>query len=173
MSRYTTFSLSDCAKRQTFCTSEVLPQRRGEISTVLTPCRKFSNRRSVSFSRSVKLSPDVATPNIKGRFSIIFKSYSSAKVRNIVITNTIITNKIIIAMCFLYPMLLWNTVLLIITTTGEATRESGTKSRRMSMRWLHREESYSKTKNNHYLRINIQDAEHHLSGRLCSEGTLT
>lgn len=41
------------------------------------------------------------------------------------------------------------------------------------MRWLHREESYGKIKNNHYLRINIQDAEHHLFGMLCSEETLT
>ena len=29
----------------------------------------------------------------------------------------------------------------------------------MSMRWLYREESYGKIKNNHYLRINIKDAE--------------
>ena len=32
---------------------------------------------------------------------------------------------------------------------------------------------YSKVKNNHYLRINVHDAEHYLFGRLCSEGTLT
>ena len=30
-----------------------------------------------------------------------------------------------------------------------------------------------KIKNNHHLRINIQDAEHHLFGRLCSDETLT
>lgn len=63
--------------------------------------------------------------------------------------------------------------LLIIRTTGEVIRESGTKSRRMSMRWLHREKSYSKIKNNHYLRVNTQDAGHHLFGRLCFEETLT
>lgn len=35
------------------------------------------------------------------------------------------------------------------------------------------EKRYSKVKNNHYLRINVHDAEHYLFGRLCSEGTLT
>ena len=32
---------------------------------------------------------------------------------------------------------------------------------------------FVETKNNHYLRINIQDAEYHLFGRLCSEETFT
>lgn len=48
-----------------------------------------------------------------------------------------------------------------------STRESGTKYRPMSMRWLHRKKRYGKIRNNHYFRINIQDAEHHLFGRLC------
>lgn len=102
------FNLSDCAKRHAFCTREVLPQRRGEISTVFTPCRKFNNRRSVSFSRSVKLSPDVATPNTKGLFSIIFNRYLNAKISNTFITNNIITNKAIRSIGFFRLKLVFN-----------------------------------------------------------------
>lgn len=84
----------------------------GEISTVFTPCWKFSNRRPVSFSRSVKLSPDVATPNIKGLFSIIFKCYLGAKMWNSMITNNVISNKVIIAAGFLYASSLLYSLLL-------------------------------------------------------------
>ena len=66
MSRYTILNSSDRTMLHTFCTNDVLPMRRGEMSTVFTPWRKFDTRRSVSFMRSVKFSPDVATPKMNG-----------------------------------------------------------------------------------------------------------
>lgn len=46
----------------TFLTSDVLPMRRGEIKTTLSPLSKFIFRRRVSLILSVKLSPDTDTP---------------------------------------------------------------------------------------------------------------
>ena len=54
---------------------------------VLTPCVKFESNRAASFSLSVKLSPDVATPNMNGLFSIMM--------HNKFISNNIISNKFI------------------------------------------------------------------------------
>lgn len=56
---------------------------------------------------------------------------------------------------------------------GAATMESGSRSRPGSMRWSHSKERYGNIKKNHYLSNTVLDAEHHLSGGLCSEVRLT
>ena len=48
-----------------------------------------------------------------------------------------------------------------------------TIKREYTMRWPHRKERYGNIKKNHYLRSTVQDAEHHLSGGLCSKERLT
>lgn len=67
---------------------------------MFTPCLKFVSRRAVSLLRSVKLSLDVATLNMKGLFFItiliLLQKKSNTFISNKIVSNKIITNKRII-----------------------------------------------------------------------------
>lgn len=65
---------------------------------VLIPFLKFNSNRDVSFSRSVKLSPDAATPKVKGLSSIMpvdMIFFDVANIGNNIVSNKPISNNII------------------------------------------------------------------------------